>query len=78
MRIFNINNLHLRAISILFICVVIFSCRQIPEEEKIKDENGSFENFALVKINLDKVEFKYNNIQNTPFDENNTWGGVNL
>jgi len=65
----NINNFYLRSIFILSIVLVIFSCRQIPENDKIVSRDAS------LKINIIGIE--YGNIINETAlsGENNTWGG---
>jgi len=64
-----------RILSILSIIVFMFSCRQIPEDEKIDNENISFGEPVSVKIDLQGVEWMSNINDNALVSENNSWGG---
>jgi len=65
----------LRILSVLSIISFTFSCRQIPEDEKIDDVNISFGNPISVKIDLQGVEWVNNINYNGLISENNSWGG---
>jgi len=68
----------LRILSTLSIIVFMFSCRQIPEDEAIDNENISFGKPVSVKINLQWVEWLSNINESSLVSENNSWGGVIL
>jgi len=65
----------LRILFILPIVLSIFSCRQIPEDEKVDSENISLGKPVSVKINLQGVEWMSNINENSLVSENNSWGG---
>jgi len=69
----------LRTLFLLSITLFTFSCRQIPEDEKMDNENISFGEPVSVKINLQGVEWLSNINDNGLVSENNSWrGGVIL
>jgi len=56
----------------------IFSCRHIPDEEKM-DNNDISSNIPIsIKINFLGVEYEKNNPDNILISENNTKGGILL
>jgi len=67
-----------RTLFLLSIVLFTFSCRQIPEDDKMDGENISFGKPVSVKINLQGVEWLSNINDNSLIGENNSWGGVIL
>jgi len=57
MKAFNINNFTLKSLFVLSIISFVFSCRQIPEDERNEIENISLGKPVSVKINLKGVEW---------------------
>jgi len=56
MKLLNINGIYLKSLFILSTICLIFSCRQIPEDEKMDSENVSLEKPVSVKIDIQGVE----------------------
>jgi len=69
----------LKRIFNLYIILIFFSCRQIPENEKFESENVSLENLALVSINPIGIEWG-NPLISANADEQgvSAWGGGNI
>jgi len=65
----------LRIVFILSIVTFVFSCRQIPEEDKTVNENISLNNPVLVKINFLGTEYVNEFTANTQLAENQVVGG---
>jgi len=75
MKALNIDNFYLKSLFLLSIILLTISCRQIPEDEKMDNENISLGSPVSVKINFKGVEW-VGDINETPFvSENNSWGG---
>jgi len=72
MKALNINNFHLKSLFVLSIVSFMFSCRQIPEDEKMDSENISFGKPVSVKIDLQGVEWMSNINENSLISENNS------
>jgi len=75
MKTLDINKFYLKQLFLLSIIVFTFSCRQIPEDEKMGGENISFGKPVSVKIDLQSVEWMSNINDNALVSENNSWGG---
>jgi len=75
MKALNINNFYLKLLFSLSITAFTFSCRQIPEDEKMDNENISLLKPVSVKIDLQGIEWLSNINDNTLVSENNSWGG---
>jgi len=72
MKTLNIDNFYLNTLFILSILLVVFSCRQIPEEEKLISEDTSNiapENLALVSINVTGTEWENQTISVNPDEQ---------
>jgi len=78
MKTLDINKFYLKSLFVLSIVSFTFSCRQIPEDEKMDSENISFGKPVSVKIDLQRVEWMNNINDNAIVSENNSWGGVIL
>jgi len=65
----------LRMLFLLSIILFVFSCRQIPEDERNEIENISLGQPVSVKINLKGVEWMSNINESHFVGENNSWGG---
>jgi len=75
MKALNINVFYLKLLFVLPIVLFTFSCRQIPEDEKMDNENISFGEPISVKIDLKEVEWMSNINDNAIVSENNSGGG---
>jgi len=78
MKTLDINKFYLKPLFLLSIISFTFSCRQIPEDDKIDGENISLGKPVSVKIDLQGVEWMSNINDNALISENNSWGGVIL
>jgi len=65
----------LNILLVLSIIPFTFSCRQIPEDEKMDSESISLGKPVSVKIHLQGVEWMSNINDNNLISENNSWGG---
>jgi len=65
----------LRTLFLLSITLFVFSCRQIPEDEKMDNENISLGQPVSVKINLKGVEWMSNINESHFVGENNSGRG---
>jgi len=54
---------------------LIFSCRQIPENEEVERKNISYNEPISIKINFYGVDYTDNSLENVPVGENNSGGG---
>jgi len=64
----------LRTLFILSIILFVFSCRQIPEDEKMNNENISPGGLVSIKTNLKNIEWINNTNENPLVSENNSEG----
>jgi len=60
---------------LLSIVLFVFSCRQIPEDERNEIENISLGRPVLVKTNFQRIEWGNSTPENKPVSENGSLRG---
>jgi len=75
MKALNIDSFYLKSLFLLSITLFVFSCRQIPEDERNEIENISLGQPVSVKINLKGVEWTGDINENPIVGENNSGRG---
>jgi len=64
-----------RLLFFLSLLSFVFSCRNIPENEKQSIEDTSLKTHVLLNINIIGAEWENSNLENTLVPENNLQGG---